>query len=121
MNVAPLAPVSSIYELPTGRVLFSDGEDRVLRATWHLEQGLVNLSVWHDDRCTETFRLSLGDAAQFVAFLVGGLSDATTRLLHAVAAPPPTAAVDRRVVWTRRISSGRARLADWIDPGDADS
>ncbi len=90
MNVAPLAPANSVYELPTGRALFSDSEGRVLRATWHLDRGLVNLSVWHDDRCTETFRLSLGDAAQFVAFLVGGLSDATTRLLQAVAAPPPT-------------------------------
>ena len=121
MNVAPFAPANSIYELPTGRALFSDSEGRVLRATWHLDRGLVNLSVWHDDRCTETFRLSLGDAAQFVAFLVGGLSDATTRLLQAVAAPPPTVAVDRRAVWTRRVSSGRARLAAWIDPREADS
>ena len=67
--------VAEIYELPTGRVLFSDAEGRVLRATWHLDRGLVNLSVWNDDRCTETFRLSLGDAAQFVAFLVEGLSE----------------------------------------------
>jgi hypothetical protein len=127
MNVAQLPSASSLYELPTGRALFSDTEGRVLRATWHLDRGLVNLSVWHDDRCTETFRLSLGDAAQFVAFLVGGLSDATTRLLHAVATPTPTptVSVERRLAWTRRfttrhITTGRARLAAWIDPGDAD-
>ena len=120
MNVAPFPSASSVYELPTGRALFSDTEGRVLRATWHLDRGLVNLSVWNGDRCTETFRLSLGDAAQFVAFLVGGLSDATTRLLHAVATPTPTVTVDGRVAWTRRINSGRARLATWIAPGDPD-
>lgn len=77
--------IAEVYELPVGRVLFSDDEGRVLRATWHLDRGFVNLSVWKFDRCTETFRLSIGDAAQLVAFLVEGLSDATSRLLSAVA------------------------------------
>lgn len=110
--------VAEVYELPTGRVLFSDSEGRVLRATWHLDRGLVNLSVWNDDRCTETFRLSLGDAAQLVAFLVDGLSDATARLLRVVNAPPPAPTTDRRAVWTRRVRVGRARIATWVAPAD---
>ena len=121
MNVAPYSSASSVYELPTGRVLFSDTEGRVLRATWHLDRGLVNLSVWNDDRCTETFRLSLADAAQFVAFLVEGFSDATSRLLQAV--HPPLAATstpDRRASWTSRVRSARVRLAAWIGPGEPD-
>lgn len=122
MNVAPLAPTNSVYELPVGRALFSDTEGRVLRATWHLDRGLVNLSVWHDDRCTETFRLSLGDAAQFVAFLVEGLSDATSRLLQVVHSSLPATALplDRRAAWTSRVRSARVRVAAWIGPGEAD-
>ena len=113
--------VAEVYELPTGRVLFSDAEGRVLRATWHLDRGLVNLSVWNDDRCTETFRLSLADAAQFVAFLVEGFSDATSHLLQAV--HPPLAATstpDRRASWTSRVRSARVRLAAWTGPGEPD-
>jgi hypothetical protein len=113
--------VAEVYELPTGRVLFSDAEGRVLRATWHLDRGLVNLSVWNDDRCTETFRLSLGDAAQFVAFLVEGLSDATSRLLRAVNSPIPTTSTpNRRVAWTSRVRSARTLVAAWIAPGDSE-
>ena len=118
MNVAPFPrPVRCMSSPPAER---SSATPRVAcsAATWHLDRGLVNLSVWNGDRCTETFRLSLGDAAQFVAFLVGGLSDATTRLLHAVATPTPMVTVDGRVAWTRRINSGRARPATWIAPGD---
>jgi len=113
--------VAEVYELPTGRVLFSDAEGRVLRATWHLDRGLVNLSVWNDDRCTETFRLSLADAAQFVAFLVEGLSDATSRLLRAVNSPIPAApTANRRVAWTSRVRSARTLVAAWVAPGDAE-
>lgn len=110
--------VAEVHQLPTGRALFSDTDGRVLRATWHLERGLVNLSVWNDDRCTETFRLSLGDAAQFVAFLVEGLSDATARLLHVVNSPAPVGPSERRVAVTQRWRTGRRRLATWIAPAD---
>ena len=110
--------IAEVYELPTGRVLFSDEEGRGLRATWHLDRGLVNLSVWSNDRCTETFRLSLGDAAQLVAFLVEGLSDATARLLHAVTSSAAAGTSDKRASVTSRVRVGRARLAAWIAPGD---
>jgi hypothetical protein len=106
--------IAEVYELPTGRVLFSDDQGRVLRATWHLDRGFVNLSVWSYDHCTETFRLSLSSAAQLVAFLVEGLSDATSRLLNAVSSA--TGSSDERSSATSRVRSGRARLAAWIAP-----
>jgi hypothetical protein len=108
--------IAEVFELPTGRVLFSDDQGRVLRATWHLDRGFVNLSVWFNDRCTETFRLSLSDAAQFVAFLVDGLSDATARLLHAITATAPSGSTGRKDSVAGRIRAGRTRLGGWITP-----
>jgi hypothetical protein len=108
--------VAEVYDLPAGRVVFNDDEGRVLRATWHLDRGFVNLSVWNYDRCSETFRLSLSDSAQLVAFLVEGMSDATSRLLQAVTsstAPEPFA---KRTSVSRRVRSTRARVAAWIAP-----
>ena len=49
-----------------------------LRATWHAERGFVNLSVWRDDRCVETFWLSLSDAGRLASFLATGLAEAAT-------------------------------------------
>jgi hypothetical protein len=108
--------IAEVFELPTGRVLFSDDQGRVLRATWHLDRGFVNLSVWFNDRCTETFRLTLGDAAQFVAFLVEGLSDATARLLNAVTTAAPSGPPRREGSATGRFRAGRTRLGGWIMP-----
>ncbi len=108
--------IAEVYELPTGRVLFHDDQGRGLRATWHLDRGFVNLSVWNFDRCTETFRLSLGDSARLVAFLVEGLSDATSQLLHAVTAPAAAEPSDTPRSVAARVRSGRSRLAEWIAP-----
>lgn len=107
--------IAEVYELPTGRVLFHDDQGRGLRATWHLDRGFVNLSVWNYDRCTDTFRLSLADSARLVAFLVDGLSDATSQLLHAVTSSTSTERPAQRTV-SSRVRSGRSRLAAWIAP-----
>jgi hypothetical protein len=64
-----------------GRAYFVDDRGRGLRATWHAERGLVNLSFWRDDVCVETFRLPIADVPAFVTFLVDGLG-------QAVATPP---------------------------------
>ena len=101
---------------PVGRVLFNDDQGRALRATWHLDRGFVNLSVWNDDRCTETFRLSLSNSAELVAFLVEGLSDATSRLLHAVTSSTSSEPSDTKASASSRVRSGRARIAAWIAP-----
>ena len=108
--------IAEVYELPTGRVPFSDEQGRVLRATWHLDQRLVNLSVWNNDCCTETFRLSLADAAQFIAFLVEGMTDATDRLLQAVSESSAAVTPDRRASMASRVRIARERFASWISP-----
>jgi hypothetical protein len=60
-----------------------------LRATWHHERGFVNLSLWRDDRCVETFHLTPAEASRLVGFLVDGLAAAVP-----VPAPgPPVRAV----------------------------
>ena len=70
--------VAEVRRLPMGRALFVDERGMGLRATWHPERGIVNLSVWRGDRCVETFWLSLADAGRLASFLVTGLADAAT-------------------------------------------
>ena len=70
--------MGEVRQLPVGRALFVDERGVGLRATWHPERGIVNLSVWRDDRCVETFWLSLADAGRLASFLVTGLADAAT-------------------------------------------
>lgn len=61
------------------RALFVDERGHGLRATWHLEQGFVHLSMWRDDRCVETLRLSAEEAARLLEFLADGLSPTSGR------------------------------------------
>jgi hypothetical protein len=70
--------VGEVRQLPMGRALFVDERGMGLRATWHPERGIVNLSVWRDDRCVETFWLSMADAGRLASFLVTGLAEAAT-------------------------------------------
>jgi hypothetical protein len=70
--------MGEVRQLPVGRALFADECGLGLRATWHPERGIVNLSVWRDDRCVETFWLSLADAGRLATFLVAGLAEAAT-------------------------------------------
>ena len=70
--------MGEVRQLPVGRALFVDERGVGLRATWHPERGIVNLSVWREDRCVETFWLSIGDAGRLATFLVAGLADAAT-------------------------------------------
>ena len=62
------------------RALFVDERGHGLRATWHLDQGFVNLSMWRQDRCVETFRLSADEAARLLDFLVDGLPTTAERV-----------------------------------------
>lgn len=70
-----------VHPLPVGRELFVDERGVGLRATWHLEHGFVNVSIWRGDSCTETFHMSVPDAARLVGFLAEGLGEATTSYL----------------------------------------
>ena len=67
--------VGEVHHLSVlGRQFFIDDTGTVLRASWHLDRGFVNLSVWRGDRCTETFQLSVQDAARLIGYLADGLS-----------------------------------------------
>ena len=70
------------------RHLVVDGRGVGLRATWRPKLGFVNLSLWRQDRCVETFQLTPIEAAHLVGFL-------TTSLAEAV--PPPRATTLRAV------------------------
>lgn len=54
-----------------------------LRATWHPQRGFINLSLWKDDRCVETFHLTPNAASVLMAFVVRALASS-------VPAPTPT-------------------------------
>jgi hypothetical protein len=83
--------VGEVRQLPAGRALFVDERGMGLRATWHPERGIVNLSVWRDDRCVETFWLSMADAGRLASFLVTGLAEVATEALEDVTEERPAA------------------------------
>jgi hypothetical protein len=105
--------VAEVVDLPVGRVLFADEQGVGLRATWHLERGVVNLSVWRENRCVETFRLAVGDAARLAGFLVEGLGEATAGLLRAINEPPATVT---SIAKPSRVRAARTRLGAIIAP-----
>lgn len=53
-----------------------------LRATWHAERGFVNLSLWRDDRCVETFHLTPEAASDLVTFVMRALASAIPAPSH---------------------------------------
>jgi len=67
---------AEIRELPVGRLLAVDERGIGLRATWHLDQGFLNVSLWRNDVCVETFHLAPADAARLASFIAEGLFDA---------------------------------------------
>lgn len=105
--------LAEVHDLPVGRVLFADEQGVGLRATWHLERGMVNLSVWRENRCVETFRLAVGDAARLAGFLVEGLGEATAGLLRAL---NETDSPVTSLAKPSRVRAARARLAAVIAP-----
>jgi hypothetical protein len=90
--------VADIRALPVGRAFFADERGVVMRTTWHLDRGFLNLSIWRDNLCVSTFQLAVADTARLVGFLVDGLGEATSMLVggqdtaserRMAAAPPP--------------------------------
>ena len=59
------------------RVMLGDvrGRSRALRASWHHEAGLLVLSLWRDDACVGTVRLSSREAIHLAEVIVAGLAD----------------------------------------------
>ena len=97
--------------VPTGSTWLVDEQGVALRATWRLSHGFINLSIWRDDRCVETFHLTPGDAAQLIGFLVRGLAETA-----GVAAAAPVVALVPEPVNRGRSSVGDRlmRLDDQI-------
>jgi hypothetical protein len=64
--------------LPEQGSIFLDarGGDRVLRVSWHVDNGLVVLSLWRDNVCSGSFRLAVDDVPEMIATLRAGLDAA---------------------------------------------
>jgi hypothetical protein len=118
------------HELPVGRHLAVDERGIGLRATWRLDHGFINLSLWRQGQCVETFHLTPAGAAELVGFLAKGLADATTvatmaRIAAIDAARRPEPSVADRVVGRARTASrsvrsrvagALGRAAERVDP-----
>ena len=70
--------------LPATGEIFLDarGGDRALRVSWHHESDLVVLSLWRDNVCTGSFRLTVDEVPELIALLRGGLDTAYAVALH---------------------------------------
>jgi hypothetical protein len=101
--------VRNLGALPTRREVFIDQRDAGLRVTWHPEQDLVVLSVWHEDRCVGTFRMPVQDVPRLSALLTAALGDWITRV-SGTPQPAPREAVGLSVTQRLRLSRAALRL-----------
>ena len=57
---------------------FSDqrSPSRRLHVSWHGAERLIVLSIWHEDRCTASFRMPVQDAGRVIATIADAMSRA---------------------------------------------
>jgi hypothetical protein len=67
--------VENASALSARRDMFLDERGAGLRVTWHPERDLVVLSVWQDDSCVGTFRMSVHDVPRLSGLLAAALGD----------------------------------------------
>jgi hypothetical protein len=67
--------VENTRALSSRRDMFLDERGTGLRVTWHPERDLVVLSVWQDDSCVGTFRMSVQDVPRLSGLLAAALGD----------------------------------------------
>jgi hypothetical protein len=103
-----MAAAAEVRHLPTGRLLAVDERGVGLRATWHLDRGLVNLSLWRDDHCVEAFHLSIEDAGRLTGFLVDGFAQAAATVVPSADAGYSPAGVRASAVVRVRDAARRA-------------
>jgi hypothetical protein len=65
----PLPAVGSIF-------LDARGDERALRVSWHSEADLVVLSIWRDNVCAASFRLTVEEVPELIELLRTGLDRA---------------------------------------------
>ena len=90
------------------------GGGRAIRVSTHTEAGLLNLSLWRDDRCVGTARLRPDEAGTLIAGLTDGLA--------ALAARPRTVGPDAATLAaleTRLARLEERRPALWKQAADA--
>jgi hypothetical protein len=70
--------MSAARPLPALGSIFLDarGDDRALRISWHSEADLVVLSLWRDNVCAASFRLSVDEVPDLIDLLRAGLDRA---------------------------------------------
>lgn len=105
-------------ELPEvlGRHIAIDDRGIGLRATWRPAHGFVNVSLWRNDRCVETFHLTPKAASDLVAFLVSGLAASVPPARPSLRVVPP--ARPRRLSprsFRRVVAELRTGLANDLD------
>ena len=100
---------------PVGSTWLVDERGVLLKATWRLDHGFINVSMWRDDRCVETFHLQPSDAAQLVSFLVAGMAEATSVQAAApivsIVPDPPAARASVRARAAGLLQAAADRLA----------
>jgi hypothetical protein len=67
--------VENTRALSSRRDIFLDERGTGLRVTWHPERDLVVLSVWQDDSCVGTFRMTVQDVPRLSGLLAAALAD----------------------------------------------
>jgi hypothetical protein len=85
------------------------GDNRAVRVSAHLRERLVNLSVWRDDVCVGTVRLTPDEAAALVTGLTEGIAQLTER--PAVAGQDVSALEDRLARLEARLAEPAWRTA----------
>jgi hypothetical protein len=99
--------VKNLRALPTRREVFIDQRDAVMRVSWHPEQDLLVLSVWHDDRCVGTFRMPVQDVPRLNALLTAALGEWVTQVSST---PQPAAGEATSLSIAQRLRLSRAAL-----------
>lgn len=99
------------------RYLLLDERGVGLRATWHPGHGFINVSLWRNDRCVETFHLTPDAASDLIAFIVRAVASSVPAPMHQPLRVAPAAAAHdgsgriRGKLW----STVRRRLADDLE------
>ncbi len=67
-----------VRPLPAAGSVFFDarGDGRALRVSWHSESEMVVLSLWRDNVCVGSFRLSVDEVPDMIDLLRAGLDAA---------------------------------------------
>ncbi|HEY3529874.1 MAG TPA: hypothetical protein VGK78_12060 [Nocardioides sp.] len=70
--------MATVRPLPASGSIFLDsrGGDRALRVTWHYDSDLVVLSLWRENVCTGSFRLTVDEVPDLIRMLRSGLDTA---------------------------------------------